>query len=161
MASAMIERAEFPEHKKRTLKCFSIGIPLAWMVPHSGSNGRAAIRTATGFFRSQLLGKVVLEDGEDFPFVPVGIADPRLVLQRVAAFRFHFVARQQGSLLPSLSNGQEVGRRFHLDSEMRQGPLPRLRPLVQSKIERRIRHVKFRVSNADLAGLYAEQLPVE
>src|SRR5260221_94438 len=75
MASAMIDRAEFPVHRNKTLYFFSIAKPLpdARNCRRSGRRWRATIRRTAGFFGGCLLRQIVFENSEYFPLIPVGI----------------------------------------------------------------------------------------
>ena len=109
------------------------------MARRSERDRRAAIGAATRFFRNRLFRKIVLEDSKDFPFVPVGIADPRLVLQRVATLCFHFVARKQ-TPFPA-RKGQDISDSTGICR--RNAPCPASVPSRSVKAEWRIRNITF------------------
>src|SRR5204863_4638973 len=75
-----------------------------------------ACTTGHGIAGRSFLGKIVLMHHEYLPLVAVGIRDPALVLQRVAAIDAHLVARRQPALHPLLANRQHFVGRAHLDA---------------------------------------------
>jgi len=121
MASAMMERAEFPVHKKRTLYFFSMENPL----PNAGK--RVALTAPQGCnnqvrsmtFLYGLSPGGCLRERRTLPTHARRIADHVLSCS-VAAFRFHFVAGEQSAVLPLLADGQHSGGRLHLNSQVRQ-----------------------------------------
>src|SRR5690348_16783184 len=104
---------------------------------------------------------MILEYGENFPLVAVRVANPGLVLQGVATFRFHFVARRQPALLPVLPHGQDLRSGGYLNTHVRQTAATRRGCFIQRQIQRRIGDVKFCVAAADLARFDAKQLSVK
>src|SRR5262245_39738241 len=85
--------------------------------PASNRTTDAAIRAAGGFRPFE-----ILENREDFPFVSVRVAYPRLVLKRIAATALHLIARPQSDRGPLVANRHDVGSASNLQSEMRQCP---------------------------------------
>src|SRR3972149_7562388 len=104
---------------------------------------------------------MALKNDECLPFVSIGVASPGLVLQGVATGGLHLVAGDQSFLLPTLADGQDVFGRCDLNPQMRQGTRLVKRRLVQSKVQRGIAEVEFRVATADLGRLDAEQFAVK
>src|SRR5664280_679253 len=118
--------------------------------------GRGAVRSRSDRRRVRSVG----EDRVDLPTVPVGTANPHLVLDRVATGRLFF------DLGLETSGGEVVGSfgdllgRENLDTEVVDGT--RLPPsLDQHQLEWWLVNGKVRVTGADLRGRGSEQRGVE
>ena len=105
--------------------------------------------------------KVVFEHDKYFPFVAIRIAHPSLVLNRVATVRLHLVSRKKAGVAPLLLHPQYIVRRCDLNAKMRKRAATGDGRFIQSQVQWRIMHVKFRIARSYLTWLNAEQLAIE
>src|SRR5207244_9315735 len=105
--------------------------------------------------------KVVFEYNKYFPFVAVRIAHPGLVLNREATVRLHVVSSQKAGVAPLLLHPQHIVRRCDLNAKMRKRAATGDGRFIQGQIQRRILHVKFRISRSYLTWLDAELLAID
>src|SRR5215470_17822559 len=102
------------------------------------------------------LWQVVFQDDEYFPLVAVRIANPSLVLNRIAATRLHLVASQEPGLGPLFTNRQHILRRGDLNAQVRQRAALAEGMLVQRQVQRRVLDVELGISRPNLAWFKAE-----
>src|SRR5678815_1601781 len=103
----------------------------------------------------------VLKNYEHFPFITIGITDPRFVLQRITAVRLHFIASLQARFSPPVPNRQHILRAGNLNPQVRERPTSSRRVLIQCQIDSRVRDIELRIRPLNLDRLYAKKAPVE
>ena len=97
---------------------------------HRQQHGRAAIGSATRSFRNRLFRKVVLQDGEDFPLVPVRDRGPTLYPAARSSILFSF--RREAAILAPATSGARPGRRRSTPPEFPGGTMRRARASAPS-----------------------------
>src|SRR5687768_6722759 len=105
----------------------------------------------------------VFEHGVDLPLVAVGVADPELVLPRVAAGRVLLVETRDAARGQALLPGLHLAGGAHPQSEVGQRAL-RIGPaagLVQREVDRRVTRHELDVARLLLGGRNAEESGVE
>ena len=107
--------------------------------------------------RRARFGEIVFEHDEDFPLIPVRIADPGLILDRIAAVRLHFIPWNQPFIGPSHPYGQDIIRGRDLNPEMGERPALVERDLIERQVELRAFRVELCIVGPDFGGLNAEE----